>query len=208
MKTINDDPTKLTAEALKNGIVKHQSKWAKRQIDETMNKREIKDEIAKWSESDEVNHQKKLKSITDKVEQAWRDIVGLKKITDQDIQEILGEKDKWGDYKGKHSKSSDEARQNILKLYSYETNLYKAINKANAKKDEEAIETLGPYAKLLYMTLEHPPETNAKEQARVTRGDVRKRIEEGEQVQIGWGRIEYKYDIYYGDDPHQRSLEL
>ena len=143
MKTINNDPTKLTAEALKNGIVKHQSKWAKRQIDETMNKREIKDEIAKWSESDDVNHQKKLKSISDKVEQAWRDIVGLKKITDQDIQEILES------YFGDHSKSSDEARQNILKLYSYETNLYKAINKANAKKDEEAIETLGPYAKLL-----------------------------------------------------------
>jgi len=33
-----------------------------------MNKREIKDEIAKWSESDEVNQQNKLKSITDKVE--------------------------------------------------------------------------------------------------------------------------------------------
>jgi len=62
---------------------------------------------------------------------AWEDFPEWKKITDDDIKEIL-------DF-NKHSPSSDKARGAILKLYSYETPLYDTVNKANQYQDKRAI---------------------------------------------------------------------
>ena len=94
---------------------------------------------------------------------AWADFPEWKKITDDDIKEII----EWNCenhkvHRPKNSPSSDEARGAILKLYSYETPLYKAINKANQYQDKRAIQTLGPYAKLFYETLRGPIKTNEK----------------------------------------------
>ena len=86
---------------------------------------------------------------------AWADFPEWKKITDDDIKEIILEY--------KHSNSSDEARGAILKLYSYETPLYKAINKANQYQDKRAIQTLGPYACLLYWTVLKPQVANCED---------------------------------------------
>ena len=87
---------------------------------------------------------------------AWADFPEWKKITDDDIKEIIGT----GRYVrgAKNSPSSDEARGAILKLYSYETPLYDTVNKANQYQDKRAIQTLGPYAKLLYETVANPTE--------------------------------------------------
>jgi len=54
---------------------------------------------------------------------AWEAFPEWEKITDEAIQEIL-------EY-DKHSDSSDAARSAILRLYSYETPLYGALNEAN-----------------------------------------------------------------------------
>ena len=91
---------------------------------------------------------------------AWADFPEWKKITDDDIKEIIGT----GRYVrgAKNSPSSDEARGAILKLYSYETPLYDAVNKANQCQDKRAIQTLGPYAHLLYETTHYPPKKNKK----------------------------------------------
>ena len=75
---------------------------------------------------------------------AWEAFPEWDKITDEAIQEIL---------KRKRSDSSDAARSAILRLYSYETPLYGALNKANQFKDKRAIQTLGPFSKLLYHTI-------------------------------------------------------
>ncbi len=64
----------------------------------------------------------------------------------------------------KHDDKSDDARRAILKIYSYESPLYKAVNRANQCKDESAIKTLGPFSCLLYYTLHEPPEENEKVQ--------------------------------------------
>ena len=89
---------------------------------------------------------------------AWEDFPEWKKITDDDIKEIIDT-----GYFSKDSNSSDEARGAILKLYSYETPLYDTVNKANQYQDKRAIQTLGPYAKLLYQTLQKPTTKNEKE---------------------------------------------
>ena len=60
--------------------------------------------------------------------------------------------------------SSDAARRAILKLYSYESPLYKAINLANQTRDQRAIPTLGPYGLLLTLTLLDPPKSNVEVQ--------------------------------------------
>ena len=63
-----------------------------------------------------------------------------------------------GKYIGrKNTDSSDDARRAILKIYSYETPLYSAVNRANQCQDQMAISTLGPFSKLLFMTLFYPP---------------------------------------------------
>ena len=83
-------------------------------------------------------------------------------ITDQDIIEILGanNNDERGMPIGEHSESSDDARRKILWLWSMETPLYGAVNRANQYQDQRAIKTLGPYARLLTMILRYPPLDN------------------------------------------------
>ena len=93
-------------------------------------------------------------------------------ITDQDIIEILGanNNDERGVPIGEHSDSSDDARRKILWLWSMETPLYGAVNRANQYQDQRAIKTLGPYARLLYMTIKNRPLNNEKKQAEKTVG--------------------------------------
>ena len=93
-------------------------------------------------------------------------------ITDQDIIEILGANNNQerGVPVGEHSKSSDDARRKILWLWSMETPLYGAVNRANQYRDQRAIKTLGPYARLLSMTILNPPLDNEKKQAEMTVG--------------------------------------
>ena len=63
-----------------------------------------------------------------------------------------------------HSPASDAARSAILKLYSYETPLYGALNRANQCQDRSKINSLGPFAMLLYKTLWYPPTANVTKQ--------------------------------------------
>ena len=83
---------------------------------------------------------------------AWKFLLEFHRISDQDIKEILNY-DEWGEPDPIHTESSDDARRAILKIYSYETPLYSAINRANNYHDESAIKTLGPFSLLLYWTL-------------------------------------------------------
>jgi len=53
---------------------------------------------------------------------AWEAFPEWQKITDDAIKEIVD---------GENSPASDAARSAILRLYSYETPLYGALNKAN-----------------------------------------------------------------------------
>ena len=52
-----------------------------------------------------------------------------------------------------HSEHSDKARRAILKLYTYESPLYKTINDACCYQDESVVSPLGPFAWLLYETI-------------------------------------------------------
>jgi len=42
----------------------------------------------------------------------------------------------------------------VIKIYTYETDLYKVINLASQMRDQSKVPTLGPYAYLLYRSLE------------------------------------------------------
>ena len=90
---------------------------------------------------------------------AWKFLLEFHRISDQDIKMIL-DRD--------HDDSSDDARRAILKIYSYESPLYKAVNRANQCQDESAIKTLGPFSELLDITVEDPPEENKKLQGEKT----------------------------------------
>ena len=71
-------------------------------------------------------------------------------ITDKAIREII-HRDQYD--RPIHSPESDAARSAILKLYSYETPLYGALNQANQWQDKDKVKSLGPFALLLYNTL-------------------------------------------------------
>ena len=85
---------------------------------------------------------------------AWKFLLEFHRISDQDIKEIIVYKDEEEklNYE-KNTPSSDDARRAILKIYSYESPLYKAVNRANQCQDESAIKTLGPFSWLLSKTL-------------------------------------------------------
>ena len=91
--------------------------------------------------------------------EAWKFLLEFHRISDRDLLMI---------FMKKHDPSSDDARRAILKIYSYETPLYSALNRANSCQDRSAIPTLGPFSKLLYMTLRTPPKENKKEQGKNT----------------------------------------
>ena len=93
-------------------------------------------------------------------------LIDFHEISDLDIWEILLKTDSNGkNVLPIHSESSDAARRAILKLYTYESPLYKAVNYAAQCKDERAIPTLGPYAWLLFCAVTFPPLKNRKTQA-------------------------------------------
>ena len=102
---------------------------------------------------------------------AWEDFPEWEKISDEDIKEIIEWKDEKGKYqRSKHSESSDAARKAILRIYSYETPLYGALNRANQCHDQRAIKTLGPFARLLFYTLMEPGQENKRAQERNLKG--------------------------------------
>jgi hypothetical protein len=64
--------------------------------------------------------------------EAWKFLLEFHRISDQDIKEIVGYKNEDGSWnRPEHTDSSDDARRAILKIYSYETPLYSALNRAN-----------------------------------------------------------------------------
>jgi len=107
--------------------------------------------------------------------EAWKFLLEFHRISDQDIMMIIN---------CINDPSSDDARRAILKIYSYETPLYSALNRANSCQDRSAIPTLGPFSKLLWKTLYDPPEENKEKQGKNTtheyearwEGDINKRI--------------------------------
>ena len=92
---------------------------------------------------------------------AWKFLLEFHRITDEDIKIILtyGKKLKEmasnfpAEVWKKMVESADDARRAILKVYSYETFCYRALNQANQRRDESAIKTLGPFSYLLSRTL-------------------------------------------------------
>ncbi len=100
---------------------------------------------------------------------SWKFLLEFHRISDQDIKEIIHykvRKGKWNE--PEHTPSSDDARRAILKIYSYESPMYKALNRANQCQDESAIKTLGPFSLLLSWTLYKPPVENKKLQGEKT----------------------------------------
>ena len=106
-----------------------------------------------------------MKKYVDKFKRAWEDFPEWEKISDEDIKKIIEYSDEEGEWHcGVHSESSDAARKAILRIYSYETPLYGALNRANQCHDQRAIKTLGPFACLLECTIFKSGEENEKAQ--------------------------------------------
>ena len=92
-------------------------------------------------------------------------------ITDEAIAEII---ECWMvDVKMTHSPASDKARKGIIKMYTYESDLYKAINTASCFHNETKIQTLGPYVWLLYCSLTFPPTSNAEDRKELFSGEIK-----------------------------------
>jgi len=107
---------------------------------------------------------------------AWEDFPEWEKISDEDIKEIIhwtSEKcfggTEW--HEKKNSESSDAARKAILRIYSYETPLYSALNRANQCQDRGAIKTLGPFSQLLHCITAHADKENIAVQEKRARVD-------------------------------------
>ena len=83
--------------------------------------------------------------------QTWEDLINFHGITDQDVKEIVVWRDEtyWTLSDPVHTPHSDAARQAIIKLYTYESPLYKTLNQATLYQDESLVDTLGPFAYLL-----------------------------------------------------------
>ncbi len=71
--------------------------------------------------------------LPDLIAQAWSDLLDFLEITDEAIQEILKP------FGGTETPAVLRAKHSILKAYSYESPLYKAINRANEYQDKKAI---------------------------------------------------------------------
>ena len=91
-----------------------------------------------------------LVDLSNNMCQAWPDLFCFHQITDQDIKEIIGYDENGKIIGDTNSESSDNARRAILKLYTYESPLYKTLNTASCHRDERVVPTLGPFAHLLY----------------------------------------------------------
>ena len=69
-----------------------------------------------------------------------------------------------------HFKKSETARAEIVKIYTYETDLYRCLNNANCTHDKSKIKTLGPFAYLLHCSLEYPPTKNKEDTSKLSSG--------------------------------------
>ena len=78
-------------------------------------------------------------------EQGWLILFDFAGLTDDNIKLIINEKE---------SEEGDKARAAVFKIYTYETNLYGGLNYALQTKDKSKIQTFGPYACLLFRSLE------------------------------------------------------
>ena len=142
----------------------HQRLWTENQIAEWKQKN-----AARIGPGKDLSPEK-LKELTESymkkyVQQsmtAWEDFPEWEKISDEDIKEIACD---W-----KNTPSSDAARKAILRIYSYETPLYSALNRANQCQDRGAIKTLGPFARLIYDICENPGKNNKKVQKKASKG--------------------------------------
>ena len=88
--------------------------------------------------------QKKRPSWQQNYEDAWRVLFDFSGLTDEHIKMII---------RGMCSDAADTARAAVIKIYTYETDLYPALNAALQTKDKSKIKTLGPYAFLLERSL-------------------------------------------------------
>jgi len=59
-----------------------------------------------------------------------------------------------------------------MKIYTYETDLYKELNNANCRHDQSKIKTLGPYSMMLSLSLQHPPLKNADYRKEIHTGKI------------------------------------
>ena len=148
--SLNGKP--FTAKVVLQGIMDHQRTWSILQIKQMKEKN--KDQRGLSPEKLKAITQMKLKMVDEQMK-AWEAFPEWQKITDEAIKEILEFKVR--QYATplciKNSPASDAARSAILRLYSYETPLYGALNKANQYQDQRAIQTLGPFAWLLFKIL-------------------------------------------------------
>ena len=107
--------------------------WIIERLLKSKNPKELDEEI---SEID-MPFRELIKSIRSKlpdlIAQAWSDLLDFLEITDEAIQEILKE------YDCANTPTVMRAKYSILKAYSYESPLYKAINRANEYQDKKAI---------------------------------------------------------------------
>ena len=87
---------------------------------------------------------------------ALTDLIDFDKISEQDLKDIINSKRN----ALRHSKSSDDARRQIIRAFTFETPLYSAVNRVCQWCDESAVPTLGPYGALLYSSIACPPLDN------------------------------------------------
>jgi len=74
----------------------------------------------------------------------WRILFDVAGLTDKNIRLIID---------CTESEEGDRARAAVIKIYSYETNLYSTLNTASCTHDGSKVKTLGPYAWLLHYSL-------------------------------------------------------
>ena len=127
--------------------MEHQRLLSLKQVEESTTQNSEK---MKTLSSDQQSELKNVRSqLVQSDMEAWKFLLEFHRISDQDIKEILcwngagcnvGNPASVG-----HTESSDDARRAILKIYSYETPLYRELNMVNMSKDYTAIPTLGPF---------------------------------------------------------------
>ena len=107
------------------------------------NKSLRKDKVARQTQL-QGQEKKQKKSWQENYEDAWRILFKFSGLTDRHIKLII-------DCDG--SEEADVGRAAVIKIYTYETDLYKILNHALQTKDKSKIKTLGPYACLLRISL-------------------------------------------------------
>ena len=122
-------------ETVLNGILEEQQIW---------NQNVTGGKEAQEEEQQLQKKQKKRPSWQKNYENAWRILFDFSGLTDEYIKMIID---------NVCSDAADTARAAVIKIYTYETDLYPSLNAALQTKDKSKIKTLGPYAFLLHMSL-------------------------------------------------------